>query len=148
MSIYIDRIWIMSFSSHSLSCGSLRVRCLCCVVISGTVAECQQERSQIKNKETAMTLLRAKLYSARLEEVTSKRYHARKLQVYSFIRFFIHLAWNQHWHYLLSEWTFLWMIHQYTFILNNMLGWIIHKKVNKIKIFILLAKYNLALPLK
>ncbi|XP_073690930.1 peptide chain release factor 1-like, mitochondrial [Garra rufa] len=48
---------------------------------TGTVAECQQERSQIKNKETAMTLLRAKLYSARLEEETSKRYHARKLQI-------------------------------------------------------------------
>ncbi|XP_042625444.1 peptide chain release factor 1-like, mitochondrial [Cyprinus carpio] len=48
---------------------------------TGTVAECQQERSQIKNKETAMTLLRAKLFSARLEEETSKRYLARKLQI-------------------------------------------------------------------
>ncbi|XP_043112055.1 peptide chain release factor 1-like, mitochondrial isoform X1 [Puntigrus tetrazona] len=48
---------------------------------TGTVAECQQERSQIKNKETAMTLLRAKLYSAQLEEETSKRYQARKLQI-------------------------------------------------------------------
>ncbi|KAK7149021.1 hypothetical protein R3I93_013126 [Phoxinus phoxinus] len=48
---------------------------------TGTMSECQQERSQIKNKETAMTLLRAKLYSARLEDETSKRYQARKLQI-------------------------------------------------------------------
>ncbi|XP_056327379.1 peptide chain release factor 1-like, mitochondrial isoform X2 [Danio aesculapii] len=48
---------------------------------TGTVAECQQERSQIKNKETAMKLLRAKLFSARLEEETSRRYQARKLQI-------------------------------------------------------------------
>lgn len=48
---------------------------------TGTVAECQQERSQIKNKDTAMKLLRAKLYSARLEEETSRRYQARKLQI-------------------------------------------------------------------
>ncbi|XP_026795324.3 peptide chain release factor 1-like, mitochondrial isoform X1 [Pangasianodon hypophthalmus] len=48
---------------------------------TGTVSECQQERSQIKNKEKAMKLLRAKLYSAKLEEETSKRYQARKLQI-------------------------------------------------------------------
>uniref|UniRef100_A0A673J511 Mitochondrial translational release factor 1-like n=1 Tax=Sinocyclocheilus rhinocerous TaxID=307959 RepID=A0A673J511_9TELE len=57
---------------------------------TGTVAECQQERSQIKNKETAMTLLRAKLYSARLEEETSKRYQigtkgrSEKIRTYNF----------------------------------------------------------------
>uniref|UniRef100_A0AAY4C8J4 Prokaryotic-type class I peptide chain release factors domain-containing protein n=1 Tax=Denticeps clupeoides TaxID=299321 RepID=A0AAY4C8J4_9TELE len=48
---------------------------------TGVVSECQQERSQLKNKETAMKVLRARLYSMRLEEETSKRYQTRKLQV-------------------------------------------------------------------
>ncbi|KAL7384143.1 hypothetical protein ABVT39_025172 [Epinephelus coioides] len=48
---------------------------------TGVVAECQQERSQIKNKEKAMKALRAKLYSMKLEEETSKRYQQRKIQV-------------------------------------------------------------------
>ncbi|KAK7902099.1 hypothetical protein WMY93_018868 [Mugilogobius chulae] len=48
---------------------------------TGVVAECQQERSQIKNKEMAMKVLRAKLYSMKLEEETSKRYQQRKIQV-------------------------------------------------------------------
>ncbi|KAF6115132.1 mitochondrial translational release factor 1 like [Phyllostomus discolor] len=47
----------------------------------GVVSECQQERSQLKNKEMAMKKLRAKLYSMYLEEETNKRYHARKIQV-------------------------------------------------------------------
>lgn len=51
--------------------------------VVGVVAECQQERSQLKNKEKAMKALRAKLYSMKLEEETSKRYNQRKIQVRS-----------------------------------------------------------------
>ncbi|TKC50859.1 hypothetical protein EI555_019269 [Monodon monoceros] len=48
---------------------------------TGVVSECQQERSQLKNREMAMKKLRAKLYSLRVEEETSKRYNARKIQI-------------------------------------------------------------------
>lgn len=48
---------------------------------TGVVAECQQERSQLKNREKAMKALRAKLYGMKLEEETSKRYNQRKVQI-------------------------------------------------------------------
>uniref|UniRef100_A0A8C5RGH2 Peptide chain release factor 1-like, mitochondrial n=1 Tax=Laticauda laticaudata TaxID=8630 RepID=A0A8C5RGH2_LATLA len=48
---------------------------------SGIVSECQQERSQIRNKEKAMELLHAKLYSIKLEEQTTKIHTARKIQI-------------------------------------------------------------------
>ncbi|NXF18935.1 RF1ML factor, partial [Setophaga kirtlandii] len=48
---------------------------------TGIVAECQQERSQIRNKEKAMQMLCAKLYNAKLEEETKKRNYARKIQI-------------------------------------------------------------------
>ncbi|XP_067398532.1 peptide chain release factor 1-like, mitochondrial [Emydura macquarii macquarii] len=48
---------------------------------TGVVSECQQERSQIKNKEKAMKMLCAKLYNIKLEEETRKRYNARKIQI-------------------------------------------------------------------
>ncbi|XP_078085511.1 peptide chain release factor 1-like, mitochondrial isoform X1 [Mustelus asterias] len=48
---------------------------------TGVVAECQQERSQLKNREKSMQMLRAKLYTMKLEEQTNKRYNARKIQI-------------------------------------------------------------------
>uniref|UniRef100_A0A8D0HB25 Peptide chain release factor 1-like, mitochondrial n=1 Tax=Sphenodon punctatus TaxID=8508 RepID=A0A8D0HB25_SPHPU len=48
---------------------------------TGVVSECQQDRSQIRNRATAMQVLRAKLYSIMLEEETSKRCIARKVQI-------------------------------------------------------------------
>uniref|UniRef100_A0A8C5QE61 Mitochondrial translation release factor 1 like n=1 Tax=Leptobrachium leishanense TaxID=445787 RepID=A0A8C5QE61_9ANUR len=48
---------------------------------TGVVAECQQERSQLKNREKAMQILRAQLYSMKMEEETNKRYNARKIQI-------------------------------------------------------------------
>uniref|UniRef100_A0A2C9JSR3 Peptide chain release factor domain-containing protein n=1 Tax=Biomphalaria glabrata TaxID=6526 RepID=A0A2C9JSR3_BIOGL len=48
---------------------------------TGTVSECRQERSQIKNKETAMKNLKIKLYQAILEEEDKKRQATRKLQI-------------------------------------------------------------------
>nr|XP_060609582.1 peptide chain release factor 1-like, mitochondrial isoform X1 [Anolis sagrei ordinatus]XP_060609583.1 peptide chain release factor 1-like, mitochondrial isoform X1 [Anolis sagrei ordinatus]XP_060609584.1 peptide chain release factor 1-like, mitochondrial isoform X1 [Anolis sagrei ordinatus] len=47
---------------------------------TGVVSECQQERSQIRNKERAMQILRAKLYSMKLEDESRKRETARKIQ--------------------------------------------------------------------
>ncbi|KAM4772341.1 peptide chain release factor 1-like, mitochondrial [Rhinophrynus dorsalis] len=48
---------------------------------TGVVSECQQERSQLRNREKAMQVLRAKLHSMKLEEETNKRYNARKIQI-------------------------------------------------------------------
>jgi len=42
---------------------------------------CQQERSQLRNKEVAMTLLRAKLYEIEIEKQSDLIYGMRKAQV-------------------------------------------------------------------
>ncbi|MCB1857350.1 MAG: peptide chain release factor 1 [Gammaproteobacteria bacterium] len=48
---------------------------------SGIVVECQDQRSQHKNKAQAMSLLQAKLLSGQRQEEASKRAESRKLQV-------------------------------------------------------------------
>ncbi|MEX2640310.1 MAG: peptide chain release factor 1 [Balneolales bacterium] len=48
---------------------------------SGVVVSCQEERSQHKNREKAMTMLRTKLYDTELEKKHSERAAERKSQV-------------------------------------------------------------------
>jgi peptide chain release factor 1 len=48
---------------------------------SGLVVECQDERSQHKNRSRAMALLKARLLSAEQEKQQSAQAHSRKLQV-------------------------------------------------------------------
>jgi peptide chain release factor 1 len=48
---------------------------------TGIVVECQDERSQHKNRSRAMSLLKAKLLSAEREKQTSAQAQSRKLQV-------------------------------------------------------------------
>jgi peptide chain release factor 1 len=48
---------------------------------SGLVVECQEERSQHKNRSKAMALLQARLQSAEVERRASAQAHTRKLQV-------------------------------------------------------------------
>lgn len=48
---------------------------------TGTIVACQQERSQHKNRDMAMSLLRAKLLAQKEEELHAKEASARKAQI-------------------------------------------------------------------
>lgn len=48
---------------------------------SGLVVTCQKERSQLKNKERAMSVLRSRLYEIKIEEEAKKRGDTRKSQI-------------------------------------------------------------------
>ncbi len=48
---------------------------------SGVVVSCQEERSQLKNREKAMTMLRSKLYEEELAKKHAERAEQRKSQV-------------------------------------------------------------------
>ncbi len=48
---------------------------------TGVIVKCQQEKSQLKNRNMAMRMLRAKLYEMELEKQKSSRDAARKSQV-------------------------------------------------------------------
>lgn len=50
-------------------------------VRTGISAECQQTRSQLQNRDTAMRMLKARLYQSKMGKEREQRHTARKQQV-------------------------------------------------------------------
>ncbi len=48
---------------------------------TGISASCEESRSQLKNKEKALSILRAKLYQLKRDEEEKKRKHLRRIQI-------------------------------------------------------------------
>lgn len=51
------------------------------VTLTGIIAECQQTRSQLQNRDRAMRMLKARLYQSMMGKETEQRDSARKQQV-------------------------------------------------------------------
>lgn len=51
------------------------------VIPTGIIAECQQTRSQLQNRDRAMRMLKARLYQSMMGKETEQRDSARKQQV-------------------------------------------------------------------
>jgi len=72
---------LLSFTGVSFALGSSTAAVRITHVPSGIVVECQDERSQHKNRSRAMSLLAARLLAAEQDKQQAAQAQSRKLQV-------------------------------------------------------------------